>query len=238
MDGATLGSETIPDGTHFTAGQSFVKRWTMKNTGTTTWTKGESYLWTFDGGEQFGAATQILLPDGSSVAPGASHDWDVTMTAPATPGSYKGFWRMDHFGTARFGDRVWIDIVVDALPDNDGSGQVDAGPDAGPDSSDAAGTDAGPDSSLDSGADRGVSRDGGSDAGAAPDGPTDQRAGENMITGGCGCGEATPTGGSAMEFLTLLGLSGFLVRRRRTAPATSAGSPHPPRHPGCARPGR
>ncbi|MBI5501377.1 MAG: CHAP domain-containing protein [Deltaproteobacteria bacterium] len=121
-DDADFVSETIPDGTHFRPGEAFVKRWTMRNAGDTTWTRGDNYLWAFDGDERFGAAEQTLLPDGASVAPGSTRDWDVPMTAPSSPGTYRGYWRMDRFGTHRFGDRVWVEIVVDDVAPADGDG--------------------------------------------------------------------------------------------------------------------
>ncbi len=61
-----------------------MKRWTMRNNGTTTWTAAGSYGFAFDGEEQFSAAEFTLVADGVSVAPGATYDWDVAMTAPAT----------------------------------------------------------------------------------------------------------------------------------------------------------
>ncbi len=122
LDDASFVSETIPDGTHLAAGQPFTKRWTMRNDGDTTWTQADSYLWAFDGEQQFGAAEQTLLPAGASVAPGQTWDWDVPMVAPASAGTYRGYWRMDRYGTARFGDRVWVEIVVDPPADGDGDG--------------------------------------------------------------------------------------------------------------------
>ena len=122
IDDAAFDSETIPDGTHFAPGQAFTKRWTMRNTGTTTWTSAENYLWTWDGEQQFSAAEQTLLPGGTSVAPGGTWDWDVPMFAPSPPGTYRGYWRMDRYGTGRFGTRVWVEIVVDDWPDSDGDG--------------------------------------------------------------------------------------------------------------------
>ncbi|MDI7269525.1 MAG: NBR1-Ig-like domain-containing protein, partial [Myxococcota bacterium] len=122
VDNAAFVSESIPDGTHFRPGAGFEKRWTMRNSGTTTWTRGGNYLWTWDGDERLGAAEQTLLPDGVSVAPGATWDWTVPMTAPGAPGTYRGYWRMDRFGTGRFGIRVWVEIVVDDHADTDGDG--------------------------------------------------------------------------------------------------------------------
>ena len=116
IDDAEFVSETIPDGTHFNPGEAFTKRWTLRNTGNTTWTRGGNYVLAHDGDEQFSADTQTLLADGVSVAPGATHDWDVAMIAPLTPGTYRGYWIMDHVGDGRFGDRVWVEIVVDDVP--------------------------------------------------------------------------------------------------------------------------
>lgn len=116
IDNAEFVSETIPDGTHFSPGESFLKRWTMRNTGTTTWTRDENYLWTWDGDERFSADEQTLLPSGASIAPNDTHDWDVSMVAPSAPGTYRGYWIMDHSGEGRFGRRVWVEIAVDDAP--------------------------------------------------------------------------------------------------------------------------
>ncbi|MBN1771080.1 MAG: hypothetical protein JXB32_07465 [Deltaproteobacteria bacterium] len=124
-DGATFVGETIDDGTHFAAGAAFTKTWTLRNSGTSTWTRDCNHLLAFDGGEQFGAADQTRLPDGTSVAPGGSYTWSVPMTAPSTAGTYRGYWKMDRYGTARFGERVWVEIVVDSTTpptDADGDG--------------------------------------------------------------------------------------------------------------------
>ena len=82
VDDAAFVSENVPDGAHFQPGEGFTKRWTMRNSGTSTWTRDDQVLWTYDGEERFGAAEQTLLPEGVSVAPGASWDWEVGMTAP------------------------------------------------------------------------------------------------------------------------------------------------------------
>jgi len=125
-DDATFVGETVPDGTHFAPGASFTKTWTLRNTGTSTWTRACNHRLAFDGGEQFGAPAETLLPEGTTVAPGANYTWSVPMTAPSTPGTYRGYWKMDRYGTARFGDRVWVEIVVDSTPppptDADGDG--------------------------------------------------------------------------------------------------------------------
>jgi MYXO-CTERM domain-containing protein len=178
-DDAEFVSETIPDGTHFRPGEAFTKRWTMRNSGDTTWTRGDSYLWAFDGDERFGAAEQTLLPDGTGVAPGANRDWDVSMTAPMSPGTYRGYWRMDRVGTHRFGDRVWVEIIVDdvAPADGDGDGYPagadcdDGSPDIHPGAAEACN---GRDDDCDGATDEGCGSDGGVPDGA--DGTTDAPA--------------------------------------------------------------
>ena len=124
VDDADFVSETVPDGTRFRPGESFDKRWTLRNTGTTTWSRGEDYLLTWDGDERFGAEEQTRLAGGASVGSGDTYEFVVPMTAPRDPGTYRGYWRMDHFGTGRFGDRIWVEIVVEgsSVVDSDGDG--------------------------------------------------------------------------------------------------------------------
>ncbi len=122
-DDAAFVSETLPDGSQVDAGSRVTKRWTVRNTGDTTWTAGGNYLWAFDGDERFGAAEQTQLGGGESVGPGGQKEWSVELTMPQEPGHYRGYWRMDRFGVHRFGQRCWVDVeVVAGDPDRDGDG--------------------------------------------------------------------------------------------------------------------
>ena len=118
--------ETILDDTHFQPGASFTKTWTMRNSGTTTWSRPEGFRWVFDGQEQLGAASPVELAAQETVPPGQQKVWSVAMTAPATAGTYRGYWRMDQTANGRFGDQVWVQIVVDpqAGVDADGDGHA------------------------------------------------------------------------------------------------------------------
>jgi hypothetical protein len=110
-DGASFVSESWPyDNDTVQPGQTFTKRWTMRNSGSSTWRNSCNHKWAFDGGERFGAPEYIDV--GGDVAPGQNKDWHVSMRAPTTPGTYQGWWRTDRYGTGRFGDRVWIKVVV------------------------------------------------------------------------------------------------------------------------------
>ena len=59
-------SETIPDGTEFTVGESFTKTWRLENTGTCTWNT--NYKLVFNEGDKMGGPSSKNLTQ--SVAPG------------------------------------------------------------------------------------------------------------------------------------------------------------------------
>ena len=81
---------TIPDGTEVLPEQTFTKTWRLRNLGTCTWSS--SYQVIFDNGELMGGpATQPLA---GNVAPGQQVDISIAFKAPATPGTYRGYWRL------------------------------------------------------------------------------------------------------------------------------------------------
>jgi hypothetical protein len=105
---------TVPDGTIFKPGETFVKTWKLKNTGTSTWSSGHSLV--FVSGEQMGApASQPLT---ATVPPGETTDVSVSLTAPASAGSYFGFFALrgpggNTFGIGPTGDQpFYVQIVV------------------------------------------------------------------------------------------------------------------------------
>lgn len=105
---------TIPDGTVMAPGTTFTKTWRLKNIGTCTW--GSGYRLAFSNGSQMGAPAEVNLP--YSVAPGQVVDVSVTMTAPSTPGTYRGYWLLKNAAGALFGlgstanKPFWVEIVV------------------------------------------------------------------------------------------------------------------------------
>jgi hypothetical protein len=115
---------SIPDGTRFSAGDSFTKVWRLKNRGTCTWTP--DYMLVFASGDAMGATTAVRLP--SYVAPGQTVDVSITLTAPANRGHYVGNWMLRNpsgvlFG---FGDNAnksfYVDINVEDLPHGEAAG--------------------------------------------------------------------------------------------------------------------
>jgi large repetitive protein len=106
---------TIADGTSVAPGSSFVKTWRLKNVGSCTWTT--SYSVVFASGDQLGAPAVINMP--TSVAPGATVDVSVSLTAPSSNGHYRGNWKLRNetggmFGIGAGNYLFWVDIYVNA----------------------------------------------------------------------------------------------------------------------------
>ena len=55
-------------------------------------------------------ATSFTLP--AAVAAGTTYDISVPMTAPSTPGTVRGNWRVSNTTGQFFGDEVFVQIVV------------------------------------------------------------------------------------------------------------------------------
>ncbi|HAV78206.1 MAG TPA: hypothetical protein DCX53_12730, partial [Anaerolineae bacterium] len=79
---------TIPDGTTFTPGTLFTKTWRLRNSGNCTWS---GYSLVFDNGDSMSGASPIAI---GTVNPGQEVDVSVNLTAPASNGSYRGYWRV------------------------------------------------------------------------------------------------------------------------------------------------
>ena len=106
---------TIPDGTTYSPGASFTKTWRLRNEGTCTWS---GYSLVFDQGEQMNGTSPTPI---GTVSPGQEVDISVTLTAPSTPGSYRGYWRIRNASGAFIpvlggtdGASFFVDIKVEA----------------------------------------------------------------------------------------------------------------------------
>jgi hypothetical protein len=98
---------TIPDDTELDPGAAFVKTWRMHNSGTCAWEAGTA--WGFESGDKMGGADAVSV---SVVEPGDTIDVSVNLTAPDTPGTYTGYWKMRRPNGAFFGTRSFVRIVV------------------------------------------------------------------------------------------------------------------------------
>jgi len=105
---------TVPDGTTYAPGKAFNKTWRLKNVGNCTWST--SYQLVFYSGEKMGGPDALTFPQ--SVAPGQTVDLTVSLTAPNSPGSYRGYWMFRNASGALFGigsqanKPWWVDIRV------------------------------------------------------------------------------------------------------------------------------
>jgi hypothetical protein len=104
---------TIPDGTVMTPSQVFVKKWRIKNIGSCAWT---GFSLVFDSGDAMGGpATKAI----STLNAGQEVDLEVSLTAPATVGNYRGYWRINTNGgvlvpivNGNQGKSFYVDIKV------------------------------------------------------------------------------------------------------------------------------
>ncbi|MGA9531354.1 MAG: NBR1-Ig-like domain-containing protein [Anaerolineales bacterium] len=111
---AFVSDVTIEDGHDLDKGENFTKTWRLRNAGTCTWSS--SYSLVFDHGDQMSAPAAVALT--GTVAPGATVDLSVNMTAPNSPGVYQGFWKLRNNGGVLYGigaggnTAFWVKIEV------------------------------------------------------------------------------------------------------------------------------
>ena len=105
---------TIPDNTEFDPGALFTKTWRLQNAGSCTWTS--AYGLVFEGDNILNAASFTQLTPGN-VAPGATVDVSVNLTAPGAAGTYRQNFKLINGAGQRFalGDGTkpfWAQIKV------------------------------------------------------------------------------------------------------------------------------
>jgi|GEM_PF-5808784 len=103
---------TIPDNTPVSPGEPFVKIWRIRNTGTCTW--GANYALVFTGGEPMGGQGPTPMPQ--PVQPGGEIELSLALVGPATPGIYRGEWKLQNGSGMLFGSRgdypFYVQVVV------------------------------------------------------------------------------------------------------------------------------
>ncbi len=96
-----------------TAGQTFAKVWSIKNTGTCPWV--EDYQVAYEGGDQMGA--RPLIRFNYRMDPGQTDIVTVDgLRAPAAPGTYGGSWRLRDANGNAFGEPLLVRIAAQAAP--------------------------------------------------------------------------------------------------------------------------
>ena len=108
-------SESIPDGTNFQAGETFIKSWTLRNAGDCDWTT--DYKFVYEAGDQMGGKSSMNVP--SVIEPGETVTFNIDMTAPNTDGSYTGVWRLKADDGEKLG-KYWASISVGSSLTNGG----------------------------------------------------------------------------------------------------------------------
>jgi hypothetical protein len=104
---------TVPDGEDYYVSDSFTKTWRLMNTGSCEWDA--TYRIVFVSGDQMGAPaskkfTNNIISNGSTV------DVSLLLTAPSSPGTYKGYFKLQDgagnvFGIGPDGNTsFWVEI--------------------------------------------------------------------------------------------------------------------------------
>ena len=107
-DGAVFVSDVnFPPNTTVSAGQSLLKQWRVKNSGTTAW--GSSYSLAFFADEKLGAPDSVTLP---KTAPGEEAVLGITFKTPDVPGRYRSTWRLRDNQGQEFGEPLFVLIQV------------------------------------------------------------------------------------------------------------------------------
>lgn len=111
---AKLASESHPDDSTLPAGQAFVKRWTLRNSGNCAWGRGFTLRNAANPADRLATAAQVRL--NRSVPPGVTLDFHVPMRVPHRPGTYQEDWSFHDLrgDTIRVGGSrtVWTRIMA------------------------------------------------------------------------------------------------------------------------------
>ncbi len=116
VDDSAIVAATLPG--DLVSGQAFAAQVTVRNTGSTTWTRAGGYkLGAVGDADPFHPSEpRVWLPDGAGVAPGAEYTFDVPMTAPDQGGAYVTKWQMVREAVHWFGGVASANVHVTALP--------------------------------------------------------------------------------------------------------------------------
>lgn len=103
------------DDTKIHPGTSFDMIWTIKNTGTETWT--ENYTVQFFTGDRIGGGhyTTAKYEFGKNIKPGETINVRVDMQAPKAKGEYYSWWKLKDANGVNFGDVDVTIIVTDSV---------------------------------------------------------------------------------------------------------------------------
>jgi len=108
---AKLVSETVVDGTNLNINTSFNKSWRVRNAGTCTWNA--NYKIKFYSGSAMGGPASKNFS--GNVAPGDTIDLILPLKAPATAGTYKGYWHLYGDDNVDFTQTWGLWVMINAV---------------------------------------------------------------------------------------------------------------------------
>jgi next-to-BRCA1 protein 1 len=111
--GRFVADVSIEDGTNVNPEQPFIKIWKIRNEGTCAWPEATRLI--FVGGDKLSNMEAIAVP---AIEPNSEVDIAADMIAPSKPGRYVSYWRLATPDGTRFGQRVWVDIIVASETEN------------------------------------------------------------------------------------------------------------------------
>jgi hypothetical protein len=124
QDAATFISATVSNGTVVMPRSTFTQTWTFQNTGTTTWTNGNSYTLNIQSNDSIGAIPvwtntsstsyhpKCILNGGKSVPPGGTGSYTMSFIVPEAPGPLTDYFQLNSASSVFFGPMVSVSIVV------------------------------------------------------------------------------------------------------------------------------
>ncbi|BGP46809.1 hypothetical protein JCM10450v2_002657 [Rhodotorula kratochvilovae] len=116
--GVFVSDITLLDGSVIPAGSEFHKVWAVRNNGTAAWPAGTRLVHVSGFSSRLaGALNRPKSFDVSAVAPGEVAEVQCECKAPEEAGRFMDFWRLAAPDGTRFGDRLWVDVTVEAEGD-------------------------------------------------------------------------------------------------------------------------
>lgn len=110
-----VGDITIPDATIVAPSTDFVKIWLVRNDGPCDWpTFGDGVRLVTAGGDPM-CDMNLSIPV-ESIKVGNETHISVTLKSPPTPGRYVSYFRLQAADGVVFGQKLWVDIRVQAAP--------------------------------------------------------------------------------------------------------------------------
>jgi len=112
---------TIDKGQVIEPGAAFTKIWRFRNEGIAAWARGTQLSLLPKNSDNLGGPSVLPLDATDEVTPGKEIDVAIDLVAPTQPGRYVAYYRLyDPARDKRFGQRVWVEILVVSSSSSDG----------------------------------------------------------------------------------------------------------------------